>query len=45
MKEDATIVLCATMSLISKGALDIRKGLFIKEAATSVLHATKSMIS
>ena len=45
MKEDATIVLCATMSLISKGALDIKKGLFMKEDATSVLCATKSMIS
>ena len=45
MKEDATSVLYATRSLISKGSLDIIKGLFMKEDATIVLCATMSLIS
>ena len=42
MKEDTTSVLCATMSMISKGSLDIVKGIFMQGDAPTVMCASRS---
>ena len=42
MNEDSPSVMFAARSMISKGALDIIKGLFIKEALPTVMCAGRS---
>ena len=42
MKEVLPSVLCATISMISKGTLDIIKGLFMKEDSPTVMCAERS---
>ena len=42
MKEDGTSVLCETSSMISKGSLDIVKGLFVPGDAPTVMCASRS---
>ena len=42
MKQDSPSVLCAERSMISKGALGIIKGLFMKEDSCAVMCAGRS---